>query len=66
MAEQGTRNALTWALVVTNLLAGVVFLLLAFGVGAGDGGFRPLYMAIAVVNLLAGGIWLLNRLSSRE
>jgi hypothetical protein len=65
MAEEQTRNALTWALVVINLLTGVVFLLLAFGVRVGGGGFRPLYLAIAIVNLLAGGVWLLNRLLSR-
>jgi hypothetical protein len=50
---------------VTNLLAGAVFLLLAFGVQAGGGGFKPLYLAIAIVNLIAGGVWLLNRQMSR-
>jgi hypothetical protein len=60
MEREKIRNALTWILVVANLVAGLLFLLAAFGVGARPGELRPLYLAIGLVCLVVGGAWLLS------
>jgi hypothetical protein len=60
MERERIRNILNWVLVVANLVAGVLFLLAAFGVGATRGELRPLFLAIGLVCLVAGGAWLLS------
>ncbi|MFW6135912.1 MAG: hypothetical protein ACOC7N_03730 [Chloroflexota bacterium] len=64
MDREELKSRLTWVLVVTNAIAGVTFLLAAFGVVTGEGESHIFYLAAGVVCLVASGAWLLNLGSS--
>jgi len=60
MAQEELRDKLSWLLVLTNLIAGVVWVFAAFGVVKGKEGINLLYLAIGIVCLVASGAWFLS------
>jgi hypothetical protein len=64
MKRKELRAKLVWVvLVVVNVIAGVIWVLAAFGVSTGEGRMNLLYLAIGVVHLVASGAWLWNLMS---
>lgn len=64
MEQEQLRRKLKWALVVINVIAGVVWILAAFGVLTGEEGTKLLYLMVGLVSLVASGVWLLNLVSN--
>jgi ABC-type multidrug transport system permease subunit len=64
MDKEELKSRLTWILVVTNLIAGMAFVITAFGVVTGERRINVLYLTIGVTCLVASGAWLLNMGSS--
>jgi hypothetical protein len=64
MSQDALKTNVRWALVVTNAIAGVVWVLAAFGIVMGRIGTNPLYLALGLIHLAASGVWLLSLRSS--
>lgn len=64
MGKEELQGKLSWFLVVTNAIAGALWLLAALGIVKGGGGINPLYLVIGVSCLVASGTWLLSQRSS--
>ena len=60
MKREKLRTTLYWVLVAVNLIAGFVWVMLAFGWLTGQEGVNLLYLAVGVVSFVASGAWLLS------
>jgi hypothetical protein len=63
MEREELKSKLKWVLVVSSAIAGVVWILAAFGVVTGKGETNPLYLAIGMLFFVASGAWLLSVMS---
>jgi len=60
MEGRPLSRRLRWALAVISVISGVVWVLAASGLVAGEAQINAVYLITGAVNLVAGGFWLLS------